>query len=133
MSTLTLTNGATTLSLPSSLAWTDEFDWAAVAQTQTYTTTGALLIEEATKQAGRPYTLEGSEDRAWCTRAVVQMLHGWAAVPGAALVLTIRGTARNVTFDHVRGALAGFPVMFYEDGSVGADDYYVPTIRLIGL
>ena len=133
MSTVTLSRGATVLELPSSLAWTDELSWSAVEQTQTYTTTGALLIEEATKQAGRPYTLEGSEDRAWCERSLVLALRAWADTPGAVLVLTIRGTPRNVTFDHQRGALEGFPVMFYEDGSVGADDNYVPTIRLIGL
>lgn len=133
MSTVTLSKDAVTLDLPSSLSWSDELSWSAVEQTQTYTTTGALLIEEATKQAGRPYTLEGSDDRAWCTRSLVLTLRSWADAPGAVLVLTIRGTPRNVTFDHQRGALEGFPVMFYEDGSVGADDNYVPTIRLIGL
>lgn len=133
MSTVTLSKGAVTLSLPSDLAWTDELSWSAVEQTQTYTTTGALLIEEATKQAGRPYTLEGSEDRAWCERGLVLALKAWADAPGAVMTLTIRGVARSVTFDHVRGALEGFPVMFYEDGSVAADDNYVPTIRLIGL
>jgi hypothetical protein len=133
MSTITLSNGAVTLSLPADLAWTDELSWSAVEQTQTYTTTGALLIEEAIRQAGRPYTLEGSEDRAWCERSLVLALRAWADVAGTVLVLTIRGTPRNVTFDHQRGALEGFPVMFYEDGSVAADDNYVPTIRLIGL
>lgn len=133
MSTVTLSKDAVTLDLPSDLSWADELSWSAVEQTQTYTTTGALLIEEATKQAGRPYTLEGSEDRAWCTRSLVLALRAWADTPGAVMTLTIRGVARNVTFDHVRGALEGFPVMFYEDGSVGADDNYVPTIRLIGL
>lgn len=133
MSTITLANGSTTLALPSDLAWTDELSWSAVEQTQTYTTTGALLIEEATRQAGRPYTLEGAEDRAWCTRGLVLALRAWAATPGTVMTLTIRGTARSVTFDHVRGALEGFPVMFYEDGSLATDDNYVPVIRLIGL
>jgi hypothetical protein len=133
MSTITLTNGATTLQLPSSLDWTDELSWSPVEQTQTYTTTGALLIEEGIKQAGRPYTLEGSDDRAWATRELVLALRGWAATPGLVMQLLIRGVVRNVTFDHARGALAGLPVMFYEDGSMGLDDYYVPTIRLIGL
>lgn len=133
MSTVTLANGATVLDLPSSLNWSDELSWSAVEQTQTYTATGALLIEEATRQAGRPYTLEGSEDRAWCERGLVLALRAWADAPGAVLVLTIRGVARNVTFDHQRGALEGFPVFFYEDNSIAADDNYVPTIRLIGL
>jgi len=36
-------------------------------------------------QAGRPITLEGSEDRTWCTRALVDTLHAWAALPGITL------------------------------------------------
>jgi hypothetical protein len=49
------------------------------------------------------------------------------------LVLTIRGIARPVTFDHLKGALQGLPVQFFEDGSIADDDWYVPTVRLIGI
>jgi hypothetical protein len=133
MSTVTLALGATTVDLPSALSWVDEYTWSPIEQTQTYTCTGALLVEEAVKQAGRPYMLEGTVDRTWCTRELVNTLKGWAATPGVQLVLTIRGIARTVTFDHVRGALQGLPVLFYEDGSIGLDDWYVPTLRLIGL
>ena len=41
----------TTLSLPSALVWADEYTWSPIEQTQTYTTTGALLIAQLT--AGR--------------------------------------------------------------------------------
>jgi hypothetical protein len=52
---ITLTNpaGATTLTLPDALNWVDEYAWSPVVQAKTYTTTGALLIEEATKQHAR--------------------------------------------------------------------------------
>lgn len=124
---------ATTVTLPDALNWVDEYTWSPVEQTKTYTTTGALLIEESVKQAGRPITLEGNEDRTWCTRALVDTLRAWAATPGIVLALTIRGTARDVTFDHEKGALQGLPVIFYADGSIDATDFYVPTLRLLEL
>lgn len=130
---LTHSTTASTVELPDALDWTDEFSWSAVEQSQTYTSTGALLIEEAIKQAGRPYTLLGGMDSTWCTRNVVQALHAWASAGGIALTLTIRGTARPVTWDHKRGALEGLPVVFFEDGSIESTDFYVPTLRLIGI
>lgn len=126
--TLTHIPSSMTLTLPDALNWVDEYTWSPVEQTKTYTTTGALLIEEGTKQAGRPITLEGANDRTWCTRALVDQLHTWAHTAGIVLTLTIRGIARSVTFDHERGALKGLPVLFYSDGSVDSDDWYVPTI-----
>ena len=130
---MNLTNGATTVALPDALSWVDEFAWSSVEQTQTYTSTGALLIEEGVKQAGRPITLEGAEDRTWCTRALVKQLQTWAATPGIVLTLTMRGVVHAVTFDHQKGALQGFPVIFYADQSVDDADWYVPTIRFLEL
>ena len=80
--TLTHAPSSTTVTLPDALSWADEYAWSPVEQAKTYTTTGALLIEEGVKQAGRPITLEGSEDSTWCTRALVDQLHAWAATPG---------------------------------------------------
>lgn len=89
------------------------------------------MIDEGIKQAGRPITLEGEQDRTWCTRAVVEQLRAWAATPGIVLLLTLRGVQRSVTFDHEKGALQGLPVLFYADGSIEASDWYVPTLRLL--
>lgn len=122
-----------TVTLPDALNWVDEYSWSPVVQAKTYTTTGALLIEEATRQAGRPITLEGEADRTWCTRALVEQLRAWAASPGTVLSLTLRGVPRAVAFDHERGALQGLPVQFFADGAIASDDYYVPTLRLIEL
>lgn len=131
--TLHHTPGATTVTLPDALNWADEYTWSPVEQTKTYTTTGALLIEESVKQAGRPITLEGNEDYTWCTRALVDQLHAWAATPGVNLDLTLRGVTRSVTFDHEKGALQGLPVIFFADGSIESTDLYVPTLRLLEL
>lgn len=124
---------AITVTLPDALNWTDEYTWSPVQQTKTRTTTGTLLIEEALMKSGRPITLEGSEDRTWCTRALVDQLRAWAATPGIVLELTLRGVARNTTFDHEKGALQGLPVIFYADGSIESTDLYVPTLRLLEL
>jgi hypothetical protein len=131
--TLTHAASSTTLTLPNALGWADEYTWSPVQQSKTYTTTGALLIEEGVRQAGRPITLEGSEDKTWCTRALVDQLHAWAATSAITLVLTLRGVAHPVTFDHERGALQGLPVVFYADGSIASDDWYVPTLRFLEL
>ena len=133
--TILLTHAAssTTLTLPDALSWADEYTWSPVEQAKTYTTTGALLIEEGVKQAGRPITLEGDEDSTWCTRALVDQLYAWAHMPGMVLTLTLRGVPRSVTFDHERGALMGLPVKFYADGSIESTDFYVPTLRFLEL
>ena len=131
--TLTHTASSTTLTLPDALNWTDEYTWSPVQQSQTYTTTGALLIEEGVKQAGRPITLQGEIDKTWCTRAMVDQLHAWANTPALLLTLTLRGTARQVTFDHSKEALQGLPVLFYQDASIGSDDWYVPTLKFLEL
>ena len=133
MITLTHTPTSISLTLPDALTWADEFTWQPIEQLQTYTTTGALLIEEAVKQAGKPFTLEGSTDRTWCTRALVKQLHTWASTPLIRLQLLLRGNAHTVTFDHSKGALQGLPVLFYADEAVADDDFNLPTIRLIGL
>lgn len=131
--TLTHTASATSVTLPDALNWVDEYTWSPVVQSKSYTTTGALLIEEGVRQAGRPITLEGSEDTTWCTRALVDQLHAWAQTTGVTLTLTLRGMARTVTFDHENGALQGLPVLFFEDGSIASTDWYVPTLRFIEL
>jgi len=131
--TLTHTASSTTLTLPDALNWVDEYTWSPVQQSQTYTTTGALLIEEGVKQAGRPITLQGEIDKTWCTRAMVDQLHAWANTPALLLTLTLRGTARQVTFDHSKEALQGLPVLFYQDSAIGSDDWYVPTLKFLEL
>jgi len=131
--TLTHTASATTVTLPDALNWADEYTWSPVQQAKTYTTTGALLIEEGVKQAGKPITLEGSADTSWCTRALVDQLHAWAHTAGITLALTLRGVAHSVTFDHERGALQGLPVLFFEDAAIASDDWYVPTLRFVEL
>src|SRR5574338_1128201 len=69
------------LPLPDDLLWSDEHAWSPAVASTSYLITGALLIQSATRQAGRPITLVGAHDMAWVTRAMVELLRAWAAIP----------------------------------------------------
>ena len=66
------------LVLPDDLLWSDEHSWSQTVATSAYLITGALLIQSATRLAGRPITLVGAPDMAWVTRATVEQLRLWA-------------------------------------------------------
>lgn len=127
---ITLSDGVTTLTLPGDLAWTDEYTWSPVVQESGYSLTGALIIETASKLAGRPITLQGAADCAWITRAMVNQLSSWRDVPGQQLTITLRGTARTVTFRHEDApVIEADPILFYGDPI--DDDDYRATIKLM--
>lgn len=69
---MAITLGAITL--PQGLRWVDELTWTPLAQVNTYLVTGSLLVQQATKQAGRPITLLGGDLWAWMTYANVKTL-----------------------------------------------------------
>ena len=127
---ITLTHGATTLTLPPDLIWTDRFKWAAVEASHEYSTTGALLVDQGARQVGRPVTLAGGEDHAWMPQAQCDALRALANLPGADMTLTLHdGTSLTVIFDHTREAFEADLVVDYAD-PVGTD-WYVPTLRFI--
>lgn len=74
------------LELHSQFDWINEYDWTPLAQTDpVYTLTGAMDIQQGTKQAGRPITLNG--DNAWTSRANVKTLQTWAKAPELEMTL----------------------------------------------
>ena len=128
---ITLTYSGTTAHLSDRLHWADEFDWSPVEQSTSYSTTGALLIDVATRQAGRPITLQGTDTQAWMTRTTMQQLAAWAAIPGAELTLTVRGVARSVVFDHAQGGFTAEPIWRLLDGEVDATLLYRPVLKFL--
>lgn len=62
------------IELPEDLHWRDEFEWSPVEQATQYSLTGALLIDEDQKQAGRPITLTTPGEDSWYTRAKVKAI-----------------------------------------------------------
>lgn len=120
------------LTLPSELVWIDEFAWQQVDQVTQYTTTGALIIESAAKQAGRPITLQGDQDRAWCLRGQLKTLRAWAALAGQHFTLvTFDGVSHQVVFDHARNAIEAEPLVPWAD-LIDSDPYKV-TLKFLEL
>lgn len=127
-----------TLALPDDLLWTDEHSWSPAVASVSYLLTGALLVQSALRQAGRPITLVGAADMAWVTRAVVGTLQAWAAVPLA--TNTTNSTGRfeltladarmfTVAFRHFETAIEAEPVTGFP--ARAESDYYRLTLRLM--
>ena len=124
------------LLLPDDLLWTDEHAWTPAVASTSYLITGALLIQSATRQAGRPITLVGAADMAWVTRSTVEQLRTWAAVPVGASAgrfeLTL-SDARSFTvaFRHADTPIESEPVLGFP---ARADtDFYRLTLRFLEL
>lgn len=125
----TLTYGATTLTLPDDLLWTDEFTWQSVEQRSEYSITGALIVEASAKQSGRTITLAGDDQSGWVLRSTLTTLHTWSQLPAQAFTLVLRGDTFTVAFDQPRTAVDARAVVDYSDPD--GTDYYVPTLRFI--
>ena len=93
-----------------------------------------MLIQSATRQAGRPITLVGAPDMAWVTRATVELLRAWAAIPvgitTGRFALTLKdGPSFTVAFRHTETAIEAEPVLGIP---ARADtDFYRLTLRFL--
>jgi hypothetical protein len=93
-----------------------------------------MLIQSATRQAGRPITLVGAPDMAWVTRATVEQLRAWAALPVGSATgrfgLTFSdGRSFTVAFRHAETAIEAEPVLGIP---ARADtDFYRLTLRFL--
>ena len=117
------------LVLPQNMVWPDEYEWSQVEQRLQYTITGALIIEAGAKQAGRPVTLVGDRSGPWFTRAMLETLRTWAAIPAEQFVLSYRGTNIDVAFDHSQQAITATSIAGHADPI--ASDFYAATLRFI--
>lgn len=127
------------LTLPDDLLWSDEHAWSPAVSSVSYLLTGALLVQSAVRQAGRPITLVGAPDMAWVTRAVVGALQVWAAAPLASTTtnnstgrfeLTLAdGRVFTVAFRHFETAVEAEPVTGFP--ALSDSDFYRLTLRLM--
>lgn len=113
------------ISLPDDIVWLDELDWTPVQQAREYTLSGALVLQEAAVQAGRPITLGGG---VWARRDTVEALRTLADAPAADHTLDLRGTEYTVAFVRPQ-PITATPVIRYADPAP-ADPHDI-TIRLI--
>ncbi len=124
------------LPLPDDLLWADEQAWSPAVASTSYLITGALLVQSAIRQAGRPITLVGPADMAWVTRATVNTLHGWAAIPlsaddGRFELRLFDDRVFDVAFRHSEVCVEAEPVLGIPARSDG--DFYRLTLRLMQL
>lgn len=77
------------VAVPRGMIWIDEHDWVPVEKSLEYSVTGALLIDAAVMQAGRPITLQGEESAGWIKRSTLQALQALASVPGTPYTLLL--------------------------------------------
>jgi hypothetical protein len=120
---ISLSLNGTAIALDEDLLWSDEFAWTPVAQSVTRSISGALIIQVAGDAAspGRPITLQPEDDRsAWTSRADLEVIKAWAAIPGAVLQLTLRDVTRDVMFRHQdKPAIEARPVVHFSDVEPG--------------
>ncbi len=118
------------VSLPDDMQWADEFNWSAIAQTNpVYSLTGAVLVQQGTKQAGRPITLSG--DWVWHPLYIVRTLRDWSDVPELEMTLnTPDGRQFNVIFRTHDTALGKVEPVRYS-APPAADDQYLLTLNLM--
>ena len=105
------------------MLWPDEFTWSGIAQTQpVYTLSGAVLVQQGMKLAGRPITL--SADWVWHTRETVVALQEWSYVPGLKMLLKhYDGRQFNVCFRYHDGSMTNVEPVRYSTPEQGSDKY----------
>ena len=122
------------LPLPNGLIWSDEFAWSPLAQATEYSLTGALIVEQATKQAGRPITLIGGRTWAWLTRAEAAALKELLNA-GDEMTLTLHDSRTFTVLPAGDDPLAVSPLPRVRDSGLadaGADDWLVlESLKLI--
>lgn len=132
---LTLTSGATVITLPEDLQWVDEFTPWKVAQVFEHSLSGALIVQESAKLAGRPITLQSGSNWGWATRDVVEALQALEAVAsGPNMVLSVpaheaANRAFTVRFRRDTGAIEAAPIKLVLPPA--PTDYYSLTLRFL--
>lgn len=112
------------------LVWMDEFDWTPAKQQETYTLTGALVVERGYKQAGRTITLGESTLPAWITRQKAADLYAKLSA-NVAMALTLNdGRVFSVAWAHNQTPIQVKPVYEYVNYD-GTDYYNVQSLRFI--
>lgn len=129
------------IALPDDIQWVDEYTAWKVGQIVRTTLTGALVVQEAAMQAGRPITLQGFEEGsnnfiAPITLAQLDALRALEEVPGGGgmtLILPAAGdTTRSfsVRFRRTDGpAIEARPIKYQVPAE--SADWFLVTIRLI--
>lgn len=121
------------LELPYDLYPIDDLNWSAVVSSGTYTLTGAFDVQQSTKKAGKPLTVQSNGDLGLVTRDVVNELHAWCSVPEAVyeMVYVADGATKrvNVMFDTTKTPIEATPAKGFNSPDLA--DYFEVTVRFL--
>ena len=119
-----------TIQLEDGFFWSDE-NWAEIQQNQEYSVSGALIIQEGRKQAGRPITLQpANKTKGWIKLRDLNQLREWQNLQEQfTLQFQWPHDQRqfNVIFNHKDGALESSTIKGTPATSV--DTYFNVTMR----
>ena len=111
------------------LIWVDEYQVQDIAQSTKRTLGGGLVVYEQNLIAGRPITLEATEDQGWLTKAQVESLRALEAV-ATSYNLQVGGQNFTVIFRRDEGpAIEVTPIVFRINSE--DTDYFTGLIRLL--
>lgn len=120
-----------TIELPYDLYPIDDLNWSAVVSKTDYTLTGALDVQQGTKKAGKPLTLQSNDDMGVITRQVVNELHQWANLTETTFIMEYEADGQtkkvSVMFDHSQTPIEATPLK--EFNSPNLDDYFRVVLR----
>lgn len=124
------------VTLPDDLMWVDEYAWSPAVASVSYLLNGALMVQSATKQAGRPITMSGAVDMAWIPRSDIKTINDWAAIPlgttlGRFLLTLADARTFTVAFRHADTPLEAEPVLGFP--ATADTDFYHLTLRLMAI
>lgn len=131
---ITAVAGGQEITLPNDLLWEDEFSWIPPVAKETYSLTGALIIETASRKAGRPITLRAPDDSmAWVTRAQLELLRTMSSIPEKKFYLRLEYPSDTrqflVMFKQAGNPVEARPVRGFPGHDTG--DFFLATIRLM--
>jgi hypothetical protein len=115
-----LGGAALTIELPHDLLWSDQYSWSKLLSVKKYLSTGALHVDQWSKNSGRPMTLQGTQERAWCERGQLAQLRLWADQTDLVLSMNFRGDVYPVMFDTTQepGAITADPITDVMQGGI---------------
>lgn len=121
--------------LPYDLYPIDDLDWSPLTASAVYTLSGAYVVQQSVKKAGKPITLQSDSNQGLglVTRDVVNKLHEACAMPDATFKLeyVADGTIKavNVMFDHTQTPIKAVPAKGFNSPKL--DDWFAVTVRLV--
>lgn len=117
------------IELPRGMLWVDEFTWSAVQKSVERSITGAQIIDAVAKLAGRPITLQATENQGWIRRATLLAVQALVDDPAGQYALVL-ADGREFTVQFApEDAISATPISRPELPALAHP--YVATLRLI--